>query len=125
MKKRILSIIITLAMVLPMLCAFNIVKPPSAKAESSTQNIELDMANGKAYITADKEYTNPVVLFAAYNDDEFVCVSFIYKDLDAGINEINIPDDFSVENANTVKVMVWNNLEDIVPLFEAYEKIKS
>ncbi len=82
------------------------------------------MANGKAYITADKEYTNPVVLFAAYNDDEFVCVSFIYKDLDAGINEINIPDDFSVENANTVKVMVWNNLEDIVPLFEAYEKIK-
>lgn len=48
-----------------------------------------------------------------------------YKDLDAGINEINIPDDFSVENANTVKVMVWNNLEDIVPLFEAYEKIKS
>lgn len=29
-----------------------------------------------------------------------------------------------MENANTVKVMVWNNLEDIVPLFEAYEKIK-
>ena len=28
MKKRILSIITTLAMVLPMLCAFNIVKPP-------------------------------------------------------------------------------------------------
>ena len=95
------------------------------RTEIPTQNIELDMANGKAYITADKEYTNPVVLFAAYNDDEFVCVSFIYKDLDAGINEINIPDDFSVENANTVKVMVWNNLEDIVPLFEAYEKIKS
>lgn len=95
------------------------------RTEIPTQNIELDMANGKAYITADKEYTNPVVLFAAYNDDEFVCVSFIYKDLDAGINEINIPDDFSVENANTVKVMVWNNLEDIVTLFEAYEKIKS
>lgn len=95
------------------------------RTEIPTQNIELDMANGKAYITADKEYTNPVVLFAAYNDDRFVCVSSIYKDLDAGINEINIPDDFSVENANTVKVMVWNNLEDIVPLFEACEKIKS
>ena len=37
----------------------------------------------------------------------------------------SLSDDFSVENANTVKVMVWNNLEDIVLLFEAYEKIKS
>ena len=63
-------------MVLPLLCT-HIDKPPSAKAESSTPAAQ---ANGKAYITADKEYTNPVVLFAAYNDDEFVCVSFIYKD---------------------------------------------
>ena len=83
------------------------------------------MPNGKAYITADKEYTNPVILFAAYNNDELVCVRFIYKDLDVGINEINIPNDFSVENANTIKVMVWNNLEDIVPLFEDYEKTNS
>ena len=37
MKKRILAIITTLAMVLPMLCAFNIVKPPSAKAESNAE----------------------------------------------------------------------------------------
>ena len=80
------------------------------------------MANGKAYITADKEYTNPVVLFAAYNDYRLVCVSFIYKDLDAGINEINIPADFSADNAKTVKVMVWNKLEGIIPLFEAYEQ---
>ena len=49
------------------------------------------------------------------------CKTLFYNRL----NEVNIPDDFSVENANTVKVMVWNNLEDIVPLFEAYEKIKS
>ncbi|MGN0178863.1 MAG: FN3 associated domain-containing protein, partial [Monoglobaceae bacterium] len=95
------------------------------RTEIPTKNIELDMTNGKAYITADKEYTNPVVLFAAYNDDELVCVSFTYKDLDAGINEINIPADFSADNANTVKVMVWNNLDDIVQLFEAYVKIKS
>ena len=92
------------------------------RTEIPTQNIELDMANGKAYITADKEYTNPVVLFAAYNGDELVCVSFKYKDLDAGINEINIPDDFSVENANTVKVMVWDGFGSIKPLFETYEK---
>lgn len=95
------------------------------RTEIPTKNIELDMTNGKAYITADKEYTNPVVLFAAYNDDELVCVSFTYKDLDVGINEINIPADFSADNANTVKVMVWNNLDDIVQLFEAYVKIKS
>ena len=80
------------------------------------------MANGKAYITADKEYTNPVVVFAAYNGDELVCVSFKYNDLDAGINVIKIPDDFSVKNANTVKVMVWDGFDSIKPLFETYER---
>ena len=49
MKKRILSIITTLAMVLPMLCAFNIVKPLSAKAESSTP---VAQANGITYVQA-------------------------------------------------------------------------
>ena len=38
------------------------------------------------------------------------------------LNEINIPDDFSVENANTVKVMVWDGFDSIKPLFEAYEE---
>ena len=38
------------------------------------------------------------------------------------LNEINIPDDFSVENANTVKVMVWDGFDSIKPLVEAYEK---
>lgn len=80
------------------------------------------MANGKAYITADKEYTNPVIVFAAYEGEKLVCVRFINKDLDAGVNEIDIPADFSADNANTVKVMVWNSLADMEPLFKAYEE---
>lgn len=57
MKKRILSIITTLAMVLPMLCAFNIVKPLSAKAESSTP---VAQANGITYYSFDRAWGEAV-----------------------------------------------------------------
>ena len=55
MKKRILSIITALALFMPMMCAFNIVKPPSAKAGSYVAQ-----ANGVNYDSFDKAWAEAV-----------------------------------------------------------------
>ncbi|MGN0108352.1 MAG: chitobiase/beta-hexosaminidase C-terminal domain-containing protein, partial [Hominilimicola sp.] len=57
MKKRILSIITALALFMPMMCAFNIVKPLSTKAESSTP---VAQANGVIYYSFDRAWAEAI-----------------------------------------------------------------
>ena len=57
MKKRILSIITALALFMPMMCVFNIVKPPLAQAESSTP---VAQANGVDYYSFDKAWAEAI-----------------------------------------------------------------
>ena len=44
------------------------------------------------------------------------------KNLTEGFNTVTAPEAFSITGADTIKVMVWTDFENIIPLFEAYEE---
>ncbi|MGN0178824.1 MAG: Ig-like domain-containing protein, partial [Monoglobaceae bacterium] len=73
-----------------------------------------------AEIISDKDYTGIKIIFAAYSNGELALVKSVDADLAEGFNTVTAPEDFSTDGADTIKVMVWENFDDIKPLFEAY-----
>lgn len=76
-----------------------------------------------AKIIADKAYDGIKVIFAAYDkSDKLVSVSLADANLAKGENTVTAPEDFVVKDGEILKIMVWNNMEDMVPLFGAFEQ---
>ena len=84
--------------------------------------IAYDKQTMTADIVADKAYNGKTVIFAAYSDGKLVSVEYVNKNLTEGFNAITAPEAFSITGADTIKVMVWTDFENIIPLFEAYEE---
>lgn len=84
--------------------------------------INYDKQTMTADIVADKAYNGTTVIFAAYSDGKLVSVEYVNKDLTEGFNAVTAPKDFSITGADTIKVMVWTDFENIIPLFEDFEK---
>lgn len=84
--------------------------------------IAYDKQTMTADIVADKAYNGTTVIFAAYSDGKLVSVEYVNKDLTEGFNAVTAPKDFSITGADTIKVMVWTDFENIIPLFEDFEK---
>ena len=79
--------------------------------------IIFDRATNTATIKSEKEYKGAVVFFATYNNGKLVSLKKVDKDLIVGENTAT-PEDFSLDGADTVKVMVWESSSNIKPLFE-------
>lgn len=84
--------------------------------------IAYDKQTMTADIVADKAYNGTTVIFAAYSDGKLVSVEYVNKDLTEGFNAVTAPKAFSITGADTIKVMVWTDFENIIPLFEDFEK---
>lgn len=84
--------------------------------------IAYDKQTMTADIVADKAYNGKTVIFAAYSDGKLVSVEYVNKNLTEGFNAVTAPEAFSITGADTIKVMVWENFENIIPLFEDFEK---
>ena len=84
--------------------------------------IAYDKQTMTADIVADKAYNGTTVIFAAYSDGKLVSVEYVNKDLTEGFNAVTAPEAFSITGADTIKVMVWTDFENIIPLFEDFEK---
>lgn len=84
--------------------------------------IAYDKQTMTADIVADKAYNGKTVIFAAYSDGKLVSVEYVNKNLTEGFNAVTAPKAFSITGADTIKVMVWENFENIIPLFEDFEK---
>ena len=84
--------------------------------------IAYDKQTMTADIVADKAYNGKTVIFAAYSDGKLVSVEYVNKNLTEGFNAVTAPEAFSITGADTIKVMVWTDFENIIPLFEAYEE---
>lgn len=84
--------------------------------------IAYDKQTMTADIVADKAYNGTTVIFAAYSDGKLVSVEYGNKDLTEGFNAVTAPEAFSITGADTIKVMVWTDFENIIPLFEDFEK---
>lgn len=84
--------------------------------------IAYDKQTMTADIVADKAYNGKTVIFAAYSDGKLVSVEYVNKNLTKGFNAVTAPKAFSITGADTIKVMVWTDFENIIPLFEDFEK---
>ena len=84
--------------------------------------IAYDKQTMTADIVADKAYNGTTVIFAAYSDGKLVSVEYVNKDLTEGFNAVTAPEAFSITGADTIKVMVWTDFENIIPLFEDFGK---
>lgn len=84
--------------------------------------IAYDKQTMTADIVADKAYNGKTVIFAAYSDGKLVSVEYVNKNLTEGFNAVTAPEAFSITGADTIKVMVWTDFENIIPLFEDFEK---
>lgn len=82
-----------------------------------------DRDTKNANIVSDKAYDGIKVIFAAYDkSDKLVSVSLADTDLAKGENTVTAPEDFVVKDGEILKIMVWNNMEDMIPLFGAFEQ---
>ena len=95
----------------------NFVAADTALNVTYVQKIELDIANSKAYVTADKDYANIYVVFASYKDERLVDCKFVPTTLLAGENEVAVPDGFITDDMDEIKTMIWSNLQNATPLF--------
>lgn len=84
--------------------------------------IAYDKQTMTADIVADKAYKGIKIIFAAYSNGELALVKWIDADLAEGFNAVTAPEAFSITGADTIKVMVWTGFENIIPLFEDFEK---
>lgn len=84
--------------------------------------ISYDMQTGTATVMSDNEYTGVKVIFASYLGDRLVSAQSEDVNLKAGSNTVTAPEAFSLTGADTIKVMVWTDFENIIPLFEDFEK---
>lgn len=75
-----------------------------------------------ATIISDKDYTGIKIIFAAYSNGELALVKWVDADLAEGFNTVTAPKAFSITGADTIKVMVWENFDNMKPLFEDFEK---
>lgn len=75
-----------------------------------------------ATIISDKDYTGIKIIFAAYSNGGLALVKWVDADLAEGFNAVTAPEAFSITGADTIKVMVWTDFENIIPLFEDFEK---
>ena len=84
--------------------------------------ISYDMQTGTATVMSDNEYTGVKVIFASYLGDRFVSAQSEDVNLKAGSNTVTAPESFTTAGADNIKVMVWENFDNIIPLFEDFEK---
>ena len=84
--------------------------------------IAYDKQTMTADIVADKAYKGIKIIFAAYSNGELALVKWVDADLAEGFNAVTAPEAFSITGADTIKVMVWENFDNIKPLFEDFEK---
>lgn len=75
-----------------------------------------------ATIISDKDYTGIKIIFAAYSNGELALVKWVDADLAEGFNTVTAPETFIAAGADTIKVTVWTDFENIIPLFEDFEK---
>lgn len=84
--------------------------------------IAYDKQTMTADIVADKAYNGKTVIFAAYSDGKLVSVEYVNKNLTEGFNAVTAPKTFIADGADNIKVMVWENFDNMKPLFEDFEK---
>lgn len=84
--------------------------------------IAYDKQTMTADIVADKAYKGIKIIFAAYSNGELALVKWVDADLAEGLNTVTAPEAFSITGADTIKVMVWENFDNMKPLFEDFEK---
>lgn len=84
--------------------------------------IAYDKQTMTADIVADKAYNDKTVIFAAYSGGKLVSVEYVNKNLTEGFNAVTAPKAFSITGADTIKVMVWENFDNMKPLFKDFEK---
>ncbi len=84
--------------------------------------IAYDKQTMTADIVADKAYNGKTVIFAAYSDGKLVSVEYVNKNLTEGFNAVTAPEAFSITGADNIKVMVWENFNNMKLLFEDFEK---
>ena len=84
--------------------------------------IAYDKQTMTADIVADKAYNGKTVIFAAYSDGKLVSVEYVNKNLTEGFNAVTAPEAFSITGADTIKVMVWENFDNMKPLFKDFKK---
>ena len=83
-----------------------------------------DRDTKNANIVSDKAYDGIKVIFAAYDkSDRLVSVGIADADLAKGENIVTAPEDFKVDDGEILKIAVWNNMEDLMPIFGAFEQM--
>lgn len=75
-----------------------------------------------ATIISDKDYTGIKIIFAAYSNGGLALVKWVDADLAEGFNTVTAPETFIAAGADNIKVMVWENFDNMKPLFEDFEK---
>ena len=75
-----------------------------------------------ATIISDKDYTGIKIIFAAYSNGELALVKWVDANLAEGFNTVTAPETFIADGADNIKVMVWENFDNMKPLFEDFEK---
>lgn len=75
-----------------------------------------------ATIISDKDYTGIKIIFAAYSNGELALVKWVDADLAEGFNTVTAPETFIADGADNIKVMVWENFDNMKPLFKDFEK---
>lgn len=85
-----------------------------------TYNISCD--DSVVTITSPKDITASL-LFASYNGDSVLTKTRILENIDikAGTNKVDVPSDFDM-NAEKVKIFLWKDLSDLIPVCSKFEK---
>lgn len=86
----------------------------SLKPEPVPETYDIKYENGSAVITAPNG--TYALIFAAY-DDSGILTSVEYKNVEIANGEkTETPETFTLDGAASGKVMLWNNMKDILPL---------
>ena len=92
------------------------------RLSNTTELSELtfDKVNNTAYYFADVAYKDASVIFASYKDNALHSATS-KTGLNKGENKITIPAEVLSNGADSHKIMVWNNLNNMTQLFSAAE----
>lgn len=79
-------------------------------------------AYGNTQISSKEEISDVTLVFASYGDDDkMIDATYDTVTIAAGTKLYSPAKALNTANANTVKVFIWNNIDDLVPLCEAKE----
>ena len=90
----------------------------NAEVDIASNEFEIEKFNSpsSAVISCPDDSKTAEVVFVSYNEGRVVSADIVSVTLKKGVNEVFVSEVFSCENADTVKILLWEGLEYITPL---------